>query len=285
MNGREIPPLGPDDESEDSVIDRLVTEDIHKPVDLMGDSGSLDDIFVPLTDEELEEGHPALETLGTILESVQAHMSYFQVEDADRITVDQVQRLEPEVYHNPLELEDLVLIVKDELNQQDADSPMSSRLTFERVIEASNIIDLKKRLNEETQSAVTNLAIRLFGQQQEVNLFRKAIESPTLARKIRRFSWILNQPFMDEFPETVRRELALRRYENRAKGNTLPVSLNFPEVLVLANLYLRRIKTELDQAIVKISPTDYTRLIANRKLYADVLRAIAVSETVAYTDI
>jgi hypothetical protein len=286
MSGREIPPIGPDDESEDSVVDRLVIEDMRKTVDYKEEARlNLGDILVPLTEEELKEGHPALETLGTILESVQAHMAYFQVEDADRITVDQVQRLEPELYHNPLELEDLVLIVKNEMNQEDADSPLPSRLTFERIIETGNRIDMKKILNEETQKAVTNLTVRVFGQNQEENLFRKAIESPTLARKIRRFSWILNQPFMEEFPETVRRELAVRKYQKRLEGDSLPVSMNFIEVLQLANRTLRGKKIELDEDVLDIKPSDYIQLIANRMLYSDVLRAIAVSETVASTAI
>lgn len=286
MNGREIPPLGPDDDSEESVVDRLVIDDMRQSTDYIDNlSLSLANVFVPLTQEEQVEGHPAGEILGVLLESVQAHMAYFQVADADRITVDDIQRLDPSVYVNPLDLEDLVLIVKDELTESDKDKPVPTILTFGHIIEASNRVDIKTKLNEETKKAIAMLALGLFGQDQEANLFLKAIESPILALKIRRFAWILNQPFMEDFRDTVNRELAVRKYDQRIKGNSLPVSMSFPEVLDLANRSLRGKRVETDKALLGISPTDHTRIIMNRMLSVDIKRAIAVSETVAKSDV
>jgi hypothetical protein len=280
MNGREIPSIGPDDESDERATSRMVFDSIHaRP-----DAEDLEDLLVTLTGDELARDHPAAEMLGTILESVQARMAYFKVKDADRITIDQIQNLEPEYFLDPLMLEDLVLIVKDELHKEDADKPVPTILTFEHIIDASSRIDINKRLVDETKEAITMLAIRLFGQAQEKNLFRKAIESPANARKIRRFAWILNQPFMGVFPDTVRRELALRQYEKRIAGDSSPVGIKFSEVLLIANRTLRGMRVEIEHELLNIEPTDHDGIINNRMLSVDIERAIAVSETVANID-
>lgn len=284
--GREIPPIGPDDESEESIVDRLVIEDMRLHGDYREGAGlELDDLLVPVTEEELAEGHPAPEIVGLWLESVQAHMGYFQVAKADEITIDEVQELNQDLLYNPYTLEDLVLIVKDELNQQDMEKPIPTILTFNHVIDASNRFDVADRLNEATLKGITTLAMRVFGQHQEEKLFRKAIESPDLARKIRRFAWILNQPFMEGFPDTVRRELALRRYEKRMQRDSSPVSMSFSDVLSLSNRVLRGMRVEIDRELFKLEPIDHTAIMNNRILSMDVARAIAVSETVTNINI
>jgi hypothetical protein len=270
--------MGPDDESRENVLAReaeLIIRQIDEPL-------GLDELVVPfdLDEDEVASDHPAVEIIDRTIEIIRADMEFFQVADASDITIEKVRQLGHDLYYDPHTLEDLILIAKDELSTKDQDQPVPTPLKFNHIIETSNSIDIFTRLNEETMKAVDGLSIKIFGQNQERTIFVKAIESPILARKIRRFGWVLDQAFMRDFPKTVKRENVLRLYSQKLEGNIAPANLNFPDVVDLAHRTLKGMKLEADKMVLTVNPADHAEILRRITLSTDIQRAVAVCETV-----